>query len=294
MHRYATADNDHVPNRLHARTEQIKTCVYLRHLNAEPAEQHPTFLTVKCAQSAIEEVIHEASAPELRRIRFAAMLVRARTLNRLGRWSEALEAVKQVEALIVPLPAALKAEVFFTRAKILATRSREASNRAKWKQDCTAAYRWFCKAETVGHSSVTFRISCLLQKAEALLQLDQVVAAGEELKAASQHLSDVEHSFLHERRARLETTLARVGSFFCRFDADANLKSLRDKLGRAYLLSLAQRNEVDIDDLLKQYSRLKVPGVSRTQLKTLLHHYKRRSYTPNPAAEDVLALTAFG
>jgi hypothetical protein len=58
MDRYATADNKHVPNRLHARTEQIKTCVYLRHLNAEPREQHPTFLPLESAQSAIEKVIH--------------------------------------------------------------------------------------------------------------------------------------------------------------------------------------------------------------------------------------------
>lgn len=118
--------------------------------------------------------------------------------------------------------------------------------------------------------------------AEALLRMDHVVAASEEVAKAALQLKGVENTFLHSRRARLERSIEHSGTFVSRFEGGSTLVAERDKLGRAYLLHLARRNGVEVQDLLGQYSRLKSPGITRTQLRTLLDRYGRRGERPVP------------
>ena len=201
----AKAVSDHTPFRLTAKIELVKTCVYLRHLGFEPPEDNTMFLTLERALTEINEVIREARQARLMQIAFAATLVRARTLNRQGKWMDALKAVADAEKIVVPLPKPLQAEAYFSKGKIIASRAKAETRNSQ--RDYEEAHIWFSKADQVGHCSLTFRISCRLQIADVLLQLDQVVAAGEMLAKVSRQLKDVEHTFLHQRRARLEKSL---------------------------------------------------------------------------------------
>ena len=67
---------------------------------------------------------------------------------------------------------------------------------------------------------------------------------------------------------------------------------MRHDLGRAFLLSLAKRTGIEVEDLLANYSRLESQGVTRAQLKTLIHDYNRHRAKPSAAGENVFAAAA--
>jgi hypothetical protein len=273
--KHATMANKHVPNRLAASIEHVKTCVYLRHLKAQPPDDDPACLTLEKSLTAIEGVIRQATGPALQRTRFSATLVKIRTLNRLKRWKEADEAIQKAKGILRPLPKPLQAELTFTKGKVRMGRGHAAQSEADAMALWREAHDLFRQADKSGHSSVTFRIACRLEMAEALRLRDKIVEAGEDVAIAARQLKDVEHTFLHQRLARIEKHINLSGMFISRFDKGTTLKREREKFYRAYLLALTRRYKIEVEDLRSRFSQLDSPGLSPTELDTLLAHYER-------------------
>ena len=133
--------------------------------------------------------------------------MKARTLNRLNLFQDALKTVDDAEKAAGPhIPKPMQAEASFVRGKNNATRSASDDGRAyiyKLRDDETAC-RHFQNALDVGRASVTFEISCRLQISDMLLRLGRVIEARNLLADARKDLQSVQHTFLHERIGQLE------------------------------------------------------------------------------------------
>jgi hypothetical protein len=284
----ATMVAGHVRYRLAARIEHIITCVYLRHLNVEPPGNDPDYLTLEGARVAVDRVIVEASGPTFQRTKFAALLVKARTLNRLEQWPQALAVLSQAEKILKPLPKPLEAELQFTKGKIMASRGHNGRSIAAAGPHWREAYECFRLAEEKEHCSLTFRIACRLQMADALYHMDKVVDAAEKAAEASKELELVEHSFLHRRLARIERKINRSSTFVSRLDGKFYERE-RDRFFVAYLLGLARHFDLRIEELRPQFRRVKPSGlITHGQLQTLLKHYKiyREEQSPVQDGDD--------
>jgi hypothetical protein len=270
----------HVPYRLEAEIEAIKTCVYLRHFNSEPPTNTESFRTIPKALEHIGGVILEAHNMELARLEFDAMLVKARTLNQQGAFREALDVVDAAERVMRPLPGPLAAEVHFARGKLLATRAADEKHPPSRDRDHIAAYKWFKKATEIGHTSLTFRIACTLQMADMLLRLGRVVTAKQLVAEMTVLLQGVEHTFLNDRLATLkdEITNSTGGSLYRKIEDTLDYDAARAELEKRYLFHLANRTGLDPPDFQHHYYADIKPHVPATMTLEKLRTIVKRHF----------------
>jgi tetratricopeptide (TPR) repeat protein len=273
---------EHVPYRLQATIEAVKTCVYLR--EAERPASDPNFLSLDGALQMLTEAETEAEKLGLKYTLFNALLVRARTLNRLNQFDAALQTVEDAENILgSPIPKPLQAEAWFVRGKIYATRgrthARTNANRtgqeatSRMLKDDRAAYDHFEKALSVGGYSLTFEISCRLQMSDMQLRLGKIREARNLLAKAEDQIQSVQHTFLRKRldslRERIDETTI---SEFRYVLPDFSLDEARDELEKKFLLAIERKTDLPPQQFLKNFSKIQsfLGGLTRDRLEKLI------------------------
>jgi tetratricopeptide (TPR) repeat protein len=278
-----------LPNHLEAKIEAVKTCVYLLHFGQLPRKEESTDRSLSQALKEIEGVIKDAGEKHPRLV-FDALLVKARTLNRMGKFEVALRVVKEAEDSMSPIPGPLLAEALFVRGKIHATWTQPPQTAALIRVSRERALDYFLKAEGVGHASVTFKIACKLQIAELCLDLGYGSRAEGSISEAKELSRDVEHTFLNRR---LEELLKRVEgkSFYRSFEKNFDLQGARDQLEKNFLLYVSRASGYAVREFPQHFKDLKeeylAPGMNYDHLMTLLNRHfgvPRRSERQKPTS----------
>jgi tetratricopeptide (TPR) repeat protein len=278
---------EHIPYRLQATIEVVKTSVYLREV--KPPKDDPTFLSLDQALRVLAEVADEARKLGLKQTQFHALLVRARTLSRLKRFDEALQTVADAENLLgAQIPKPLEAEAWFVKGKICATRGRtvmrDSGNRpgkqadSRMLRDDRAAHDHFQKALNVGDASLTFEISCRLQMSEMLLRLDRIREAKNLLAEAKNQIQSVQHTFLQERLGRLERMIDETTISEFRYSLPLfSLDEARDEVERKFLLAIQRQTNLTLKEALKNFSKIKtlLGGVKYDRLRILVDKHSK-------------------
>jgi hypothetical protein len=278
-----------LPCQIEAKIEAIKTSVYLLHFELRPPNGEGVERSLPRAQKEIEAVIGMARESHPR-LTFDALLVKARTLNRMQKFQEALDVVEEAEQSMSVLPRPLLAEALFVRGKIHTGWSQQAQAPRLMQRSRERALEHFQNADSEGHASLTFRISCKLQMAELHLELGHGSAA-EALIAEAKELSrGVEHTFLNRRLEKLrERTEGR--SFHRWFEKKFDLKDARDELEKSYLLFVSRLSGYRVEEFPEHFAELRndylAPGLNYDRLMTLL---KRHFDMPERPAKQNRAL----
>jgi len=271
---------EHAPYRLQAMLEAVKTCVYLREVR-QP-KRNRDFLSLEQALRVSTEVAREAQNLGLIHTHFNALLVRARTLNRLGQFDVALRTVENAANRVgSQIPKPLEAEAEFVKGKIYATRGRKAAlkanptdeEKANRLNDDRAAYDHFQKAFDVGGASLTFAISCRLQMSEMLLRLGQIGKATNLLNEAKNQIQSVQHTFLQERLRKLQGQIDETKISEFRYDLSKfSLEEARDELEKKFLWAIQREKNLAREELRKNYSKIKehLGGLSYEKFRRLV------------------------
>ena len=258
----------HTPYQLEANLEAVKTCVYLRN-HPRPLSDSRSLSPEEALKRAIS-IAGRAQRLGLKNLHFHALLVQARTLNRLTRFDDALRTVDDAEKALHPhVPRPMQAEASFVRGKIYATRgskivqlgirrTEEDANIRMIKDDATALDH-FQKASGVG-ASITFGISCNLQIVEMLLRLGRITEASRLLAETRRNFGSVQHTFLDERLRNLEKQIDK--SEFSEFHYVLPLFSLDDarkEMEKKFLLAIERQTDLPPHEFLRNYKRKIAP-----------------------------------
>jgi hypothetical protein len=258
----------HTPYKLEASLEAVKTCVYLR--NHSRPFSDSKFLSPEDALKQAMVIAGKAQRLGLKNLHFHALLVQARTLNRLNRFDDALQAVDDAEKALHPhVPRPAQAEANFVRGKICATRARKivqlgAGDRqgdanTLMIEDDVAALDYFQKASNVG-ASITFGISCSLQIVDMLLRLGRITEASCLLADTRSNFGSVQHTFLDERLRNLERKINKLE--FSEFHYVLPLFSLDDarkEMEKKFLLAIERQTGLPPHEFLRNYKRKIAP-----------------------------------
>jgi hypothetical protein len=240
----------------------------------------------KCLQQ-IDEIIGQTrgqaqdvmstSKPSV--LEFAAMLVKVRTLNRMNEFRKAFTLLRAIEGRIHALPDALQAEFYFSWGKVCTGYGiQDEVKRLPAEAWYLEALRRFSRADSIGHASITFRISCKLQIADLQLKLDRVVDAKRTLGDVAQLLGEIEPTFLSSRYEKLKSRSESTGAFYCKFSEKFDLVQARKKLEQAYLDNLADRSGVEPGEFGDRYGELKslIPeNMTKSKLLGLVTRHRK-------------------
>jgi len=267
--------NGNLPFQIEAKIEAIKTGVYLLHFRRPPPPGQGLARGFLQALNEIDGVI-EIAQPNHPRLAFDALLVKARTLNRMLKFQEALGVVNDAEQSMHRLPRPLIAESSFVRGKIHASWSQQEQKPKLVQRSRERALEQFKQADKTGHTSLTFQISCKLQLAELHLESGDGSAAEELIRKAKELSVGVEHTFLNQRLNSLCTRIE--GRSFSRwFDRKFDLQDARDELEKNYLAFLSRISGYSVEQFPQHFSELKTdylaPRMNYDRLMTLLKRH---------------------
>jgi tetratricopeptide (TPR) repeat protein len=259
-----------------ARTEEIKTAVYLHRERARIPGSPPRngIANLDQALTATDQLIERARELKLRQSHYHALLMKARILIYKEQRNEARAAIELARDLYPDdgPPAPLAAEAAFVLAK---THTAD--------KNCATALKHFREALRIGHESLVFQASCHLQIIEALERTKKLTEAREHLLQNRQLLCSVESSFLRKRYQELNERLNSRELHLFRFDDNFELKSAKDELEVFYLHNLAaliDRKPQDLRSLgfWHTVSKKRHGRDDRTQVLNLLKkHFPRRA-----------------
>jgi tetratricopeptide (TPR) repeat protein len=248
----------HKPYQLKAVLEWTKTCVYL--YDTPTPRSDPAFLNLEQALAKTNEAIDEAQTLNLRKTHCQALLIKARTMLRMGRATEATEAVKQADNLLRALPNSLKAEALFVKGKIESMRARRTVDLIHKAAFNASAAELFRQALDLRPESVTFRATCLMQIVEALNHQGKVVQAGRFLIEAETQLSGIERTFLNVRLRRLREQKAEAGVFYHKFEPGDDVGLVKERLVREYVSEIASQMQIEPEFFSQNFAKIRGAG----------------------------------
>lgn len=215
-----------------ARTEEIKTAVYLQRKRARIAGSPPRngIANLDQALTETDQLIERARELKLRQSHYHALLMKARILIYKEQRDGARATIKLARDLYPDdgPPAPLAAEASFVLAK---THTAD--------KNCATALKHFREALEIGHESLVFQASCHLQIIEALERTKKLTEAKGHLLQNAELLGKVESSFLHKRYQEADERLNSREVHLFRFDDNFELESAKKELERFYLRNLA-------------------------------------------------------
>jgi tetratricopeptide (TPR) repeat protein len=279
----------HAPYQLEATIEAVKTCVYLRNEPRPPKE--PNFLSLPEALKQAIVVAGRAKKLGLKNLEFHALLVKARTLNRLNRFEAALKTVDEATKAVDPhIPKPMQAEASFVKGKIHATRGAvhgaDEKETIRMLKDDEKAYLHFQNALDAGGASVTFRISCRLQISGMLLRLGRVIEARNLLADGKKDLESVQHTFLHERITDLEKRIEESKFSEFRYSLPHfSLDKAHQEMEKKFLLAIERETNLPPHEFLHNFRKIEplLNGLSRERLERIIKdHFPLQKQAATP------------